>query len=344
MWCEKSIIGICVKSICLTLLCSLLFVCSKVDAQDIHFSSLSFSPMFNNPAYTGLMNYKFRVSSIYRNQWSTVSKGYNTFLASAECQPMFSNRSLSGMGLGLSFTNDVAGSLSYGEQDIGFALSYFFALNRKKDSFLSIGVLGKRESWGYNSVNANFNQSGIYDDNIKYENLTTYTLSLGAAYQFDRNERSFQLGVAVFNINEPSLTYFENSTDESKVHRRYNLNTAYYFNINEKLALRPQILINQQYKYNEFVAGTDLVIHLDDAIFTQQLLSIGLFCRNGESIIVSPKYKYNSFLVGVSYDVNISQLAKVSNTYGAMEIWLSYAFDPSFRGKHKNTKIPCPIF
>ncbi|MBQ9311925.1 MAG: PorP/SprF family type IX secretion system membrane protein [Bacteroidales bacterium] len=322
-----------------------LFAFSQIKSQDIHFSSLNFNPMFTNPSYTAFMNSKFRVSSIYRNQWSTVSKGYNTFLASVEYQPYLSSNSRSGIGVGLMFVNDVAGTLSYGEQDIGLSLSYFLALNRDKNSYISIGVSAKKDTWGYNSSNADFNREGIYDDDIRYEDLSTYSFASGLSFQYSpTNDKQFQLGVAMFNINEPYLSYFESKNSVDKIHRRYSLNASYMFATTESFSLKPQLLINQQYKYNEFIIGTDFIFNLTDAIFTSQIFSMGVYLRNTESIILSPKYKYNNFLIGLSYDVNVSKLSKVSNTYGGLELWLSYSFDPIYKYKNKNTKIPCPIF
>ena len=45
-----------------------------VEAQDIHFSQFYMSPLNLNPALTGIMNCNMRVSSNYRNQWSSVLK------------------------------------------------------------------------------------------------------------------------------------------------------------------------------------------------------------------------------------------------------------------------------
>jgi hypothetical protein len=86
-------------------------------AQDIHFSSINANPMFINPASTAVMNSTFRISTIYRNQWSSVSDGYNTFISSFEIQPYVSNDDSKGIGLGVMFMSDVAGSLSYGERE-----------------------------------------------------------------------------------------------------------------------------------------------------------------------------------------------------------------------------------
>ncbi|MDO5760605.1 MAG: PorP/SprF family type IX secretion system membrane protein [Bacteroidota bacterium] len=311
-------------------------------AQDIHFSSLNYNPMFTNPAMTGFMTSKFRVSSLFRNQWQTVSKGYNTLLASIEIQPFANNKN--GLGVGLSFVNDVAGELSYGERDFDFSMAYFFALNSKRNAFLSIGASLSRKSWEYDLSKARFNREETYEDNITYDKLNTLDVALGINYQYNPTEkRQFNLNFAVFNLNESKLQYFETSDKTSKIHRRYQVNTSYLFDISDMFSLRPQIMYNNQYKYHEVLYGGDVVFDLTGEIFTQNIFSLGLFVRNTEAIILAPKYKYNNFLAGLSYDVNISKLNKVSHTYGAIEFWLSYSFNP-YNVKYKNNKIPCPIF
>ncbi|MBR1769109.1 MAG: PorP/SprF family type IX secretion system membrane protein [Bacteroidales bacterium] len=320
------------------------FLCFGAKAQDVHFSSLNFNPMFSNPAMTGFMNAKVRVSTIFRNQWETVSKGYNTLLASVEIQPYLSSSSRRGLGMGLSFVNDVAGELSYGERDFSLSLAYFFALNRKKTAFLSLGTSVGRKSWGYDLSSASFNRTRTYDDNITFDELHTLDLSAGINFQYNISERNqFNLGFAVFNINESKLAYFETADETSKINRRFSVNTSYLVPLNERFSLRPQLLCNQQFRYNELVIGTDFVFDLTEAIFTQSVFSVGLYERNLESIVIAPKYKYDNFLAGLSYDVNISGLSKVSHTYGAIEFWISYAFSP-FGVTYKNNKIPCPIF
>lgn len=313
-------------------------------AQDIHFSSLNFNPMFSNPSMTGFMNSKLRVSSIFRNQWQSVSKGYNTFLASLEFQPYLSKNNKRGFGVGFCFVNDVAGELSYGEKDISLNIAYFFAINREKSAFVSVGASVGRKNWGYDLSNASFNRTGTYDDNITFDELHTWDFSLGTSLQYNITEKKqLNIGFALFNINESKLGYFETSDKNTKINRRYSTNISYLHDVSDRISIRPQVLYNNQHKYNELVYGTDFVFDLTGGIFNQQFFSVGLFARNVEAIIISPKYKFNNFLAGISYDVNISGLSKVSHTYGAIEFWLSYAFSP-YNVKYKNNKIPCPIF
>lgn len=313
-------------------------------SQDIHFSSVGFNPMFFNPSMTAVMNNKYRVSTIYRNQWQTVSKGYNTFFVSMEMQPYISMDNAQGVGVGLSFTSDVAGSLSFGEKDIMIAASYFFALDHHNRTYLSVGVEGMKKNWTMNLSHAEFNPLGYYDDNVTYENLNTYDFSLGISLQHAPNEEHlFSLSAALFHINTPSLSRFKN--EDVYMHRRLFASVSYSFPFNnsDKISLNPQVFYQHQHNFNEILFGSDLILKLNDAIFTSEIFTIGLYVRNLEAIVVSPKFKYNNFIAGVAYDANISKLSKVSKTYGAFEIWLSYAFNPLYN-RQKQTKIPCPIF
>lgn len=312
--------------------------------QDIHFSSTGFNPMFFNPAMTAFMNNTFRVSTIYRNQWQTISEGYNTFFAAFELQPWSNVDASRAVGLGLCFTSDVAGSLSFGERDIAIAGSYFFSLDRNNKTYISVGGEAMRKNWSMNLLNAEFNPEGIYNDEIKYENLNTYDLSLGVSFQHVADdEHLLYAGVSCFHINQPSLSYFDN--DDIYLHRRLFANLSYMFPFknSETISLNPQVFYQHQHKFNEILIGGEFLLKINDMIFTREIFSLGLYLRNADALVVSPKFRYNNFIAGMSYDVNISKLNKVSATYGAFEIWLSYAFDPYYQ-RQKTTKIPCPIF
>lgn len=311
-------------------------------AQDIHFSSINANPMFINPATTGFMSQMFRISTIYRNQWSSVSDGYNTFLTSVEYKPFVSYKDRYGIGVGIDFVNDIAGTLSYGERDISASMSFFFALDREKKYYLSLGLKAQRRNYGYDMKNADFSQDENNNEVVLLENLNVFNLSGGLFWQYTPQENtSLQIGFSCFNINQPSLSFFKNT--DIILHRRYVLSSSFVFSCNDRLSLRPQAFYQNQYKNNEIILGSDLIVNLSDAVFTTQNISVGMYYRNNDAIIISPKYKYNNFLAGLSYDINLSKLNKVSHTYGGVELWLSYAFSP-ISSKRINTKIPCPTF
>ncbi len=56
-------------------------VCFQVKAQDPHFTQFYASPLYLNPAFTGL-TYEHRFSMNGRLQWPGVSTAYNTAMVS----------------------------------------------------------------------------------------------------------------------------------------------------------------------------------------------------------------------------------------------------------------------
>ena len=320
----------------------LLSICGRT--QDIHFSSTGFNPMFFNPSMTAFMNNRFRFSTIYRNQWQTVSPGYNTFFASLEAVAYANIDYSRCLGLGVGFTSDVAGSLSFGERDIAVSGSYYMSLDRHNRTYISFGVQAMRKNWSVDIQKAEFNREGSYDDQIRYDNLSTFDVSFGAALQYASDEQHlFYAGVACFHVNRPSMSYFDDT--DLFLHRRFFANLSYMFPFSdsESLSLNPQIFFQHQNNFNELLAGGEILLDLDNSVFNRKIMSLGLHLRNTEAIVVSPKFRYNDFCVGLSYDVNISKLNKVSHTYGAVELWLNYSFN-IHNYEQQTTKIPCPIF
>src|SRR5271155_4959484 len=54
------------------------FLTLSVFAQDIHYSQFYASPLTLNPALTGVNDCRYRLSIMYRNQWSSIPAPYVT--------------------------------------------------------------------------------------------------------------------------------------------------------------------------------------------------------------------------------------------------------------------------
>ncbi|HZF99508.1 MAG TPA: type IX secretion system membrane protein PorP/SprF, partial [Chitinophagales bacterium] len=52
--------------------------CFVSTAQDIHYSQFYASPLTLNPALTGINDCSYRVTGMYRNQWSSVPATFST--------------------------------------------------------------------------------------------------------------------------------------------------------------------------------------------------------------------------------------------------------------------------
>ncbi|MEX0965712.1 MAG: type IX secretion system membrane protein PorP/SprF [Bacteroidia bacterium] len=57
----------------------------SLSAQDPHFTQPMAAPVYYNPAFAGTAQ-KARISTAYRNQWSSISSGYQTYNVSYDQQ------------------------------------------------------------------------------------------------------------------------------------------------------------------------------------------------------------------------------------------------------------------
>lgn len=55
-----------------SVVCLILFLIPKANAQDKHFTQFYASPLTLNPALTGAMDGSYRIGAIYRDQWRQV--------------------------------------------------------------------------------------------------------------------------------------------------------------------------------------------------------------------------------------------------------------------------------
>ena len=76
-------------------------------AQDIHFSQFYYSPLTLNPANTGRFDGDWRISNIFRTQWGSISKPYNTIAVGIDKRLNYFTQKF---GVGIYFLNDKSGS------------------------------------------------------------------------------------------------------------------------------------------------------------------------------------------------------------------------------------------
>ncbi|HEY0039687.1 MAG TPA: type IX secretion system membrane protein PorP/SprF, partial [Flavisolibacter sp.] len=53
-------------------------------AQDIHFSQFFEAPLYRNPALAGIVNGDYRIQTVYRSQWNSITSAYKTTSINAE--------------------------------------------------------------------------------------------------------------------------------------------------------------------------------------------------------------------------------------------------------------------
>ena len=325
------------------LICSL-GLCVTMTAQDLHLTQFYSNPVYLNPAFTGA-NICTRFSGTYRNQWPSISNGYVSYVFAFDQYIAKANS-----GVGLVFSNDVAGTGSLRTTSAMASYAYQAQINRQW-AFRA----GIQAGMGFKSVNMN---KLLFGDQIaRGGNVATVEAPMQSVAYFDSNAgvlaytRRIWIGASAFHLNRPneSLMGAGGATLPVKfsVHTgaRIPLNDERKSTDEEKMYLTPAIHYRHQEKFDQLDLGL---------YFTKYIFSLGVWYR-GIPILKSYKAGYSnndavSFLVGLtmdkfnigySYDVTISRLA--GNTAGAHEICMSYHFCTKKKKKYKLI-VPCPRF
>jgi len=102
------------------IICFIFFIyccADKTIAQvDPHFSQFYAYPLWLNPGMTGVMDGSFRITGIYRNQWSDVMTPFNTAGISMDVNTG------KNLNLGANFMNQTAGMLTPPSLTVVFVL------------------------------------------------------------------------------------------------------------------------------------------------------------------------------------------------------------------------------
>lgn len=321
---------------------------------DIHFSQFYETSILRNPALTGVFADDYKFGVYYRNQWSSITYPYQTFLASAETHVSISHSSNDFLSFGLLALSDKAGSLDQTINAFYPAINYNKALNPDTHTYLSVGFTGGYIGYSFDPSKATFNSQyigGTFDpNNPTMENLpkpkmgfwdvgagVNYNTSFGAA-----KTTTWIIGVSSYHFTQPEFSYYQ--TPDLNLNMRFNLNTALSFDVNEDINFQLQANYARQGTYQEIIGGGMINWNFaSEGAVTLFGMSLGAMYRVGDAVIPVVKIKYRNMALGVSYDVNVSTLKEASNMQGAYETTLFVTgLYPSNNGYMK--RLVCPRF
>jgi len=307
--------------------------------QDIHFSQADLNPLYINPAFTGFFEGRGRFSAIYRNQWATVSNPYQTIAATAE-YGLYRNRySSSGFNIGAMVSGDKAGSLNYGILQADITMSFFKALSKFNENYLSAGVSLGYGQRGFNPQNAEMTDP---DEVFAKTNQSYFDIGAGIVWSDQFSDAvGLQTGVAAYHLNRPNISYLnlDSTFLEPKINFYLNLNIL----TSKALSLQPTILLQFQQQYSEFLYGLKVKLDISARTYDKNNLFAGVFLRQMDAVVITAGLEYNNFIFAAGYDVNISDLKPASHTVGAVELGIVYFVKEKKRVK-KVKAIPCPVF
>jgi len=332
-----------------TLLCAIT-ISSK--AQDIHYSQFYYSPLTFNPALTGAMDGTYRISGIYKNQWSSISSPfvYSTPSFSADAKLFSGKLNNNYLGVGLLLLNDRSGDGNLRNFTAMVSLAYHQTLDREGNYHLSIGLQGGIVQKSINFENLNFGDefdglgfNNITAENFKYYQIAYSDFATGAVlYGVPNNHSRFSIGAAAFHLTTPTESFFE--TSDNQLDMRFVVHGSYAARVSKKVYLFPFAQYQIQNNDNEFVWGANFGYNTNQsARGVPQIFYVGVFNRLRYDVIPTVGVMMKGIQAGLSYDVNISSdLNPATGGKGGFEVALVYTGNVTPPKHYK--KIYCPSF
>ena len=325
----------------------------KGEAQDIHFSQFSETPLLRNPALAGIFNGDFRLQAVYRNQWNSVTVPYQTSSVSVEFKlPVGQGDDF--LTLGGALLYDKAGTISLTATHVLPVLNYHKSLSAERNMYLSAGfaagIVQRRLDWSKVTTNSQFNGMD-YDptlfngESFLNDNYLYFDGSAGLSFntQIGENaDNNMYMGIALHHFNQSARASFYNSPDVQVI-PKWVFSGGLRMSVNDYAFVTFHADYSKQRTSSEIIAGMLYSVKLDDPVSPKYVISGGGFLRWKDAFIPVVKMEVSPLAFAVSYDVNVSQLKAGSQSRGGFELSLSYQkfFD---RNNSSREAIRCPRF
>ncbi len=334
----------------------LLALLSNLSAQDQHFTQFYASPLMLNPGLTGAFEGRYRVGTIYRDQWRRVLENpIRTFAVASDLRFDAPGKHVYGdaIGLGLMFFTDKVNVVDFSTTQIALSLAFHKSLSSDNRQYLSLGVQG-----GLTQRNVNYESLEFQDEfdgstgyvlptgEVLPENNFSYPdLNVGLNYsaRFGRTGAVFA-GVAMHHVLSPEVSFYGKGTEGEKLHRKLSAQLSANIPLgNTKTSLLPRVLFAQQGPHMQVNAGANFRTALGK--YGSSALHLGGWLRpvrNDEAfgldaVVALVGIEFNNVLFGLSYDLNPKALS-FGQRQGAFEISIAYL------GEYENEAILCPKF
>jgi type IX secretion system PorP/SprF family membrane protein len=328
----------------------LVFFSGCLLAQDLHFSQYFNAPLSVNPSNAGLIKGKFRVGINSKNQWSSVTKPYQTIAAYFDMQFLKRRYHKDALGVGMLFNADISGDSKYSTLSAGAAFTYIKSISYRNNNFIAVGLMPAilQNSIDYNALHYDNQWNGNqYDPTLPHNELlgknsfVNFDLSVGAQWFYQQGIRQFyNVGFSVSHLTQPKVGLLSNN--KIRLDTKYLLHGSSKIPVSADLDVVPSLMMSKQGPYFEMIFGTLLKYNRSISYLEETSLNFGLFYRYADALVAVTGFEYKNVNFGLSYDINLSKLRIASHILGGLEFSISYTFD---RNKNKHVKeIPCPIF
>ncbi len=328
-------------------------------SQDIHLSHIHASPVHLNPAMSGIFRGDVRLIANYKSQWNAFTKGYRSFMTSADLK---ANRALGlrdDMSFGIQMVGDKAGDLDFSLMSGNFTFSYLKALNKDGSHILSIGLSGGFNQNRIDISNARLKeQIDPYLINPDFSNSRSYfDLSAGVAWFIPLTVDDFvYLGAARFHINRSQVSFLRRESevpDSYLIFPRTTLHGGASIRMGRLLTIKPSFIYLHQGPHEEINLGSFFSLNHAERSYLkpEYSLHLGAWIRwsyrdgalNRDALVASIRYDNKDTIYTFSYDINVSDLVKASRSQGGPELSIIHYID-IIRPERKQFRLKCPEF
>lgn len=340
----------------------LVFFFFEIQAQDRLFSQFYASPLTLNPALTGAFEGKFRVSSIYRDQWrQAMEQPYQTFSSALDLRWRMGkekSRWQDHAAVGVMFFQDKAGAVNFSTTQIAVSAAYHKALDIRNTQFLSLGfqagVVQRNINFGNITFEDQFNGTTSYSDptqeRLPENNFSFGDFSVGLNYAYSPRSSKFRLflGGAMHHFNQPTVSFYHKTDGESDLPDntlapRYSAQLSVQLPVSKGITFLPRAIFDMQDDFMKLDAGGNFRFSLSD--FRLVSLHLGGYARpvsdfdnklRLDAVVALVGIEINNVLIGTSYDIHVGRTAGFNR--GTFEMSVAYL------GDYEDDLILCPKF
>lgn len=323
----------------------------NVAAQDFHFSQYFASPLFLNPAFTGVIEGDLRIAANYRNQWFDVSN-FTTYALSVDGNIARNKMNENYLGVGASFFADIEEKSGFRNTQASLSMAYNIKVGGGySHHYLGAGFTAAMLKKQINLNNAVFGR--LYEVGENYDPVQLldgskmkFDFSTGLSYFMNYRDKHFMsFGAALFHINRPSYGLI----GEDRLYMRFNTYLSAETNINKTLSIIPTFMYQQQGPSKEFNLGMFSKIFVSNEKYDLYdiTLSVGAMYRlvsneqsifGSDALIAAMRFEVYKIIFGFSYDITLSKLGSFNNRNGGPEI--SMVTNLRFKDKRKYLHMP----
>jgi len=319
-----------------------------------------------NPALTGAYQGNFRISALYRDQWSSMLGGdpYRSFLLSGDARIAVGEpRSADDyFGVGVLIMSDKINPYDFSSNGITFNGAFHKKLGRGEINYLSAGVQFGLAQKNFSFENFTFQDQfdGIDEfpfasnEELPLNNFAYFDLSVGLNYAKQINDKmTLEIGGGAYHLLEPNISFYQDENLETAPvglrnenglkprivgHLSSRLNSSY------NLAFTPRLIFQTQGTHQQITLGTGVRSVINDV--KEFALHAGIWGRmthdvesyGFRDITAMVGFEFQKVIFGLSYDVSIDDLSTYASGQHTFEFSIRYIGDYEDEGYY------CPQF